>query len=306
MSLTLTLAIKLLKWASKIPLFESPRDYYTSDFVKSTENDSSPATKREFEDGESFFHFFKEALLVKNLSDKDILDLGCGYGGRTAYYLKKGNPRSIVGLETSSEKVKIAQNSVKHLCKDSRLSFKVGFGESLPFPNESFDIILSYDVFEHVQDLNLVLKECFRVLKPGGKLFALFPPYYNPKAHHLDFITSFPFLHYIFSPKTLVNAVNLILQKDTKYKIKSLPLPTLSYLNKEVLPYLNGTTVKDFYFVTSKSPFKSMEIRLFPFAWKPGGKLKACVHKFCKVMLSLPLPFTKDMFVSTITCILRK
>jgi len=305
-SLTLTLAIKLMKWASKHPKFASPKDYYTSDFVKSTSNNCSPATKREFNDGESFFQHFQEALKVNDLLGKHVLDLGSGYGGRTAYYLKNGNPLSIIGLETGEEKVKTAQYSVNHLCNDSRVSFKVGFGEKLPFSDESFDLILSYDVFEHVQDLNLVLKECYRVLKPGGKVFALFPPYYGPKAHHLDFITNFPFLHYFFSPKILVKAVNYILKEDTKYKMRLLPEPNLSYLNKEVLPFLNGTTVNDFYSISLKLPFKSIEIKPLPFAWKPNGRLKAFVREFCKIMLVLPLPFTKDIFVSTVRCVLWK
>ena len=45
----------------------------------------------------------------------------------------------------------------------------------IPFPNGTFDLVLSNQVFEHVEDLDFVLAEIARVLKPSGHLLALFP-----------------------------------------------------------------------------------------------------------------------------------
>jgi SAM-dependent methyltransferase len=46
---------------------------------------------------------------------------------------------------------------------------------NLSFPNASFDLIVSNDVLEHIPDPERALRECFRVLKPGGTVLATFP-----------------------------------------------------------------------------------------------------------------------------------
>jgi SAM-dependent methyltransferase len=266
----------------------------------------SIATRREFEDGAGFFRAFDGALSVGDFAGKDVLDLGCGHGGRTAYYLLHGDPRSITGLEISFERTSVAGESARKIADDDRLQFAIGFGEALPFSQESFDIILSYDVFEHVSDLPRVLDECYRTLRPEGRLYALFPPYYGPRAHHLDFITTLPFLHHLFSPSALVEAANIILKEQPHLRDVPVSPPHRSYLEREVLPGLNGTTERDFFKIISRSPFRAERAAVLPFAWGPGGAAKRAVRAFCRLMLHLPWPFTRDIFAGTIMCVLRK
>lgn len=305
MGFSLRLAILLMKWGSRHSRF-CAQDCFTPSFIKPHKDQISIATKRAFDDGPSFFQRFDGTFYERDLATKDLLDIGSGCGGRTAYYLLHGNPRSIIGLDISTLRASIAQHSTEQLCGDSRICFAVGLGEALPFQNESFDLLLSYDVFEHVEDLYQVLQECYRVLRPGGRLYALFPPYYGPRAHHLDFITTLPFLHHVFSPSVLVEATNRILQEQPWLRDCALPRPERSYLGRVVLPRLNGTTARDFLRVVERLPFEVEQMTLVPFGWGNGGLAKRTVHMFCKVMLRLPLPFTRDVFVSTIRCILKK
>ncbi|MEW6208577.1 MAG: class I SAM-dependent methyltransferase [Acidobacteriota bacterium] len=305
MSISLKLATSLMRWGSRNKKF-GHQDCYTASFVRRTEGGISIATRREFEDGAGFFLPFAGALSVEDFAGKDVLDLGCGHGGRTAYYLLHGDPRSITGLEISFERTSVARESAQKLSDDDRMSFAIGFGEALPFSEESFDIILSYDVFEHVSDLPRVLDECYRTLRPGGRLFALFPPYYGPRAHHLDFITTLPFLHHLFSPRILVEAANTILKEQPQFRDVPVAPPRISYLKREVLPGLNGTTERDFFRMLSRSPFHAEKAALLPFAWGPGGVVKRVVRNFCRLMLKLPWPFTRDIFAGTIVCVLRK
>jgi SAM-dependent methyltransferase len=54
--------------------------------------------------------------------------------------------------------------------------------ENLPFDTNTFSVVLASHVLEHVDDLNRVMKEIYRVLKPGGKAVIVFPYYTHPNA----------------------------------------------------------------------------------------------------------------------------
>ena len=305
MRLALRLAISLMKFGNRHSRFGA-QECYTPDFIQPQDGQISVATRRAFDDGASFFQRFEGTLSIKQLSSKDVLDIGSGCGGRTAYYLTHGNPRSIIGLDISPLRASVARRSVERLCNDQRICFAVGVGEQLPFKDQSFDVLLSYDVFEHVDDLSCVLRECYRVLKPGGHLYAVFPPYYGPRAHHLDFITTLPFLHHIFSPSVLVQAANSILEEQPGLRDQPLPAPKRSYLGRKVLPRLNGTTARDFRKLIDKLPFEIEQLKLVPFGSGNGDIAKRAARALSSVMLALPAPFTRDPFVSAIRCVLKR
>ncbi|MDA8669789.1 class I SAM-dependent methyltransferase, partial [Flavobacteriales bacterium] len=106
-------------------------------------------------------------LVLKYLKSKDELVLDVGVG--TGRFLSK-LPSNIqkFGIDISI--------SMLHLAKSKRINVCMGSGEDLPYSDNVFDLIVSTDVLEHVLDLNAVLKEIIRVLKPGG-IFILRVPY---------------------------------------------------------------------------------------------------------------------------------
>lgn len=94
-----------------------------------------------------------------------LLEAGCGLGiylGHLAPYFD-----SVAGIDIELPRLK------EGLAYTQRLAGAVG--EHLPFPAASFDLVLSNEVLEHVQDDHLSAAEMVRVLKPGGRL-ALFVP----------------------------------------------------------------------------------------------------------------------------------
>jgi SAM-dependent methyltransferase len=94
-----------------------------------------------------------------------VLDSGCGMG----QYLSRlaQGARQAAGIEYEFERcVEASARSAQVAC---------GAGEALPFTAGSFDLVLSHEVIEHVQDDRLALSEMVRVLRPGGRL-ALFCP----------------------------------------------------------------------------------------------------------------------------------
>ena len=86
--------------------------------------------------------------------------------------------------------------------------------------------------------------EMFRVLRPGGTAFLVFPVYLGMRSHHLDYVTALPGLHWLFSADSLVQAVNAILDEDKDMKLfgtRRQPKPELSFDGtRRVLPMLNG------------------------------------------------------------------
>jgi len=132
-------------------------------------------------------------------------------GGRGVAWFERYGLSRLVGVDVRQEYIDAATGfAALHKAK---AAFVVAHGERLPFEDSSFHAVLSFDVFEHVQDVASTLAECHRVLKPGGRLFLVFPSYYHPLAHHLSLATRAPCLHWVFSGRTLIAAYNEILEE---------------------------------------------------------------------------------------------
>ncbi len=90
------------------------------------------------------------------------LDLGCGTGNYTLELKNKGF--EVFGLDISKQMLKIAKKKRKDL-------FLIrGDAYLLPFKDNTFDLVLSITLFEFIKEPEKVIKEIYRVLKPGGEL----------------------------------------------------------------------------------------------------------------------------------------
>ena len=203
------------------------------------------AGRTEFEDGERFFHHFHGRLSRERLNGLRVLDLGCGYGGRTVYYASECGAAEVVGIEPFAAMVERGAELADELGA-ANVRFQVGRAEELPLPDASFDAVVSFDVIEHVDDPRIAFEEIRRVLRPGGHGWLVFPTYRGARASHLDFITRIPALHRIFDPFVIVEVVNEELAtSDGRYGLSSLEAPSVSPLGHLTLPGLNGITRKD-------------------------------------------------------------
>lgn len=109
-----------------------------------------------------------EALGMKTVRlTPPILDLGCGDG---KFALLTFGPKKItVGLDTQPEKIAQAQKSQAYL------KTVVAPGEKMPFKDREFATVLANSVLEHVDDLERILREVARILRPGGTLALTVP-----------------------------------------------------------------------------------------------------------------------------------
>ncbi len=101
-----------------------------------------------------------------------LLDIGCGTG-RFLDFVKQAWPRlHIVGLDMSDAYIRHAK---RHLGERSRIRLVVGKAEAIPLPDNSQDAVTSVYLFHELPPKvrRSVLRECARVLKPGGRLILL-------------------------------------------------------------------------------------------------------------------------------------
>ncbi|MBT3865693.1 class I SAM-dependent methyltransferase [Candidatus Woesearchaeota archaeon] len=101
-------------------------------------------------------------LVPQNLTGKKLLDVGCGPGIHLKQYIGRG--AEGFGVDLSPKMIDLAQ---KH-CSEG--NFKVGSVSELDYVDDSFDIITSSLMLDHVENLDGVFKELKRVLKDGGLL----------------------------------------------------------------------------------------------------------------------------------------
>jgi ubiquinone/menaquinone biosynthesis C-methylase UbiE len=97
---------------------------------------------------------------------REVLDAGCGVGYGTRMLAEHG-PARLVGVDISAE-------ALAHGPADSA-ELVEGDVRELPFPSDSFDVVVCFEVIEHVEQQDRVLDELRRVLRPGGTLLISSP-----------------------------------------------------------------------------------------------------------------------------------
>jgi SAM-dependent methyltransferase len=99
-----------------------------------------------------------------------VLDLGCGAGTDTLVAAQMVGPGgSVTGIDMTPEMLAKARASADQMGAKN-VEFVAGEAESLPFPDASFDVIISNGVIDLIPDKDAVFSELFRVLRPGGRI----------------------------------------------------------------------------------------------------------------------------------------
>ena len=217
--------------------------------------DVEPRAAGEYEDEKRFGferYFGRDVGLFR---DRDVLDLGCGYGGRPIRFLEVG-ARSVTGIEVSGGLVAHAESFAAERGVTAA-RFLVGTGEAIPCAAGAFDLVTMNDVMEHVVDPQRVLDECFRVLRPGGCLAVVFPPYYDVTAgsHLHGYATAFPALNLVFPTRTLKSASRRVLEErgvDYRQVFREVP--------SDKLWNLNGLTSRRFRRLVRMSGFEIQQL----------------------------------------------
>jgi SAM-dependent methyltransferase len=100
------------------------------------------------------------------LTDQDVLEVGCGRGGGSAFVFERFGPRSVTGLDLAHRAI----DRCRRRYGRAGLSFVAGDAEQLPFADDAFDAVLSVESSHCYADPSRFWREAHRVLRPGGRL----------------------------------------------------------------------------------------------------------------------------------------
>ncbi len=112
-------------------------------------------------------HWQRDALNGEPLKGLSLLDIGCGGGLLSEPMTRLG--ASVTGVDASARN--IATASVHAARQDLSIDYRQGTAETLAESGAQFDVVLALEIVEHVADVDLFLRSCGRMVKPGGLLF---------------------------------------------------------------------------------------------------------------------------------------
>jgi SAM-dependent methyltransferase len=243
--------------------------------------------------------------LRPRLAGREALDLGCFTGGRGVAWCERYGLARLTGVDLEQNFIDAANQFAR--IRGAPASFRLARGEELPFEDRTFDAILSYDVLEHVRSVEQTLRECRRVLRPGGLCYLVFPSYFQPVEHHLSLATRVPAIQCLFSGRTLVAAYCAILDErgeDARwYRRRSAALEPWERSNT-----LNGITLRKF-----RRVLRDADWRIVLHCRKPIGSIGRNISRIraARVVANLFRPLTRvpglqEFFLHRITYILEK
>ena len=122
----------------------------------------------------------RNVLALDNVhKNKTILEVGCGRGDFSILLSKQG--ARVKAIDFSLTVIEAVHK--KNLAHKTDVNFVVADAQNIPFQDNGFDLIYSFECLEHIAEPQLMLNECYRVLKPNGKIVLTTENYSNAIAY---------------------------------------------------------------------------------------------------------------------------
>lgn len=245
----------------------------------------------QFEKGEDTIKNYLEVTDADTMfKGKTVLDIGCGAGGKSLYYVTKGATH-VYGVDCVESYKEESQELANTLGLADSFTFIHADAKELPYPDQSFDTVIMNDAMEHVAEPEAVLKEILRVLTKGGKLYVNFPPYNHPFGAHLSDAIYIPWVHMFFPEKTLIKSYKELVE-DLPDGQNRINFRISEKDGKEYFSYINKMTIKRFNKILKKMNITPAHYKEMP--------LRGFLAPLAK------LPWFKEMFVKMVVCVIEK
>jgi SAM-dependent methyltransferase len=151
-----------------MPTVDDVRSYWEQHPLLSYEiaAPGSPAFFDEFdrvkrEDVEAFARHYWD---FERFRGRAVLDVGCGPGWLTVQYAAAG--ATVTAVDLTARAVELCRQHLAY--RGLTATVREGNAEQLPFPDDAFDLVVASGVLHHTPDVRRAIRECCRVLRPGG------------------------------------------------------------------------------------------------------------------------------------------
>ncbi len=246
-----------------------------------------------------------------DLTGKDVLDIGTGLGGKTPVYLETGL-RTLTGIDINLKSICSAQEYIhsQNLSPDKEGVVRLLACDAarMPFPDNTFDAIVSINVFEHIARLEWAIQESARVLKPGGLAFLHLPPYYSPWGPHLENWIHFPWPHLFFSEKTLMKVAE---REDARLNLNNQFVGSARIdwgASGGRIPDVNRVTLRRFRSLVQDAGFTILQLKLLPVGYSYAQTQKNWLNALAKGVITLATraPALQEILVTKMVYVLQK
>ena len=127
---------------------------------------ASPGDEASDDPDQFGLQLYARVAAAVDLSGKQVVDVGCGRGGGTAFVFERFHPRTMTGIDLAPRAIERCR--AEHARPG--LTFVTGDAEALPFPDSSVDAVLNIESSHCYSSVPRFLGEVSRILRPGGVL----------------------------------------------------------------------------------------------------------------------------------------
>jgi SAM-dependent methyltransferase len=208
------------------------------------------------------------------LKDRTVLDVGCGLGMYTER-LRRFSQR-VYGVDVELGRLREAKSRLPNLA--------VAQAEGLPYPDDTFDVVLLHEVIEHVDDDHTVIEEAYRVTKPRGRIVVFAPNRLYPFETHGIYwqgryrFGNIPLVNYLpqFLRRRLIPHVRAYTTGDMHSLFKTLPHRVI--VHTQIYPGYDGLAARKPHLASilrrltyslEKTPFRVFGLSHFLVVEKP-------------------------------------
>ncbi len=229
-------------------------------------------------------------------SKTNVLDIGCGDGGVLYAMLEMGC--NATGIELDKFKFQYSSENLSNYLATGQaklINLNIYEEAALTSLKEQFDLIVLKDVIEHIPDQERFIPYIKQFLKPGGRIFFGFPPWYMPHGGHQQICESkllgfLPYFHLL--PRFIYKAI-LKIFGESEGVIKEL----LEIKDTGIsIERFEKIALKSNYLIEKKQPYLINPIYEDKFGWKPREQFEFINQ----------IPFIRNFVTTCIYYVIRK